>query len=134
MLTARDSVQDRVRGLEGGADDYLVKPFAFEELLALYALCYGASGPEAGTPGGERLQFAYLELCRQARQVFAAGVEVALTAREFDLLAFFMTHARHVLTREKIFSEVWGYDHDRQFKCDRRSLSLLAVAARQAGS
>lgn len=111
MLTARDSVQDRVRGLEGGADDYLVKPFAFEELLARVRALLRRVKPETET-NGERLQFAYLQLCKQARQVFAAGVEVALTAREFDLLAFFMTHARHVLTREKIFSEVWGYDHE----------------------
>ena len=111
MLTARDSVQDRVRGLEGGADDYLVKPFAFEELLARVRALLRRVTPEAEVTG-DRLKFAYLELCKQARQVFAAGVEVALTAREFDLLAFFMAYPRHVLTREKIFSEVWGYDHD----------------------
>lgn len=111
MLTARDSVQDRVRGLEGGADDYLVKPFAFEELLARVRALLRRIKPETEA-NGERLQFGYLELCKQARQVFAAGVEVALTAREFDLLSFFMTHARHVLTRERIFSEVWGYDHE----------------------
>lgn len=111
MLTARDSVQDRVRGLEGGADDYLVKPFAFEELLARVRALLRRVKPESQA-SEERLRFDYLELCKQARQVFAGGVEVAMTAREFELLAFFMAHPRHVLTRERIFSEVWGHDHD----------------------
>jgi len=111
MLTARDSVQDRVRGLEGGADDYLVKPFAFEELLARIRALLRRVKPETNALD-DGLRFAYLELRKQTRQVFAAGVEVLLTPREFDLLAFFLTYPRHVLTREKIFSAVWGYDHD----------------------
>lgn len=111
MLTARGSVQDRVQGLEGGADDYLVKPFAFEELLARVRALLRRVKPAEETDG-ERLRFAYLELCKQTRTVTSAGAEVTLTAREFDLLSFFLAHPRHVLTRERIFQQVWGYDHE----------------------
>jgi len=112
MLTARDSVQARVQGLEGGADDYLVKPFAFEELLARVRALLRRVKPTQEYQPEETLRFACLELGKKTRQVFCAGAEVALTAREFDLLAFFMTYPGHVQTRERIFSEVWGYDHE----------------------
>lgn len=112
MLTARDSVQARVQGLECGADDYLVKPFAFEELLARIRALLRRAKPVVEEHAEEKLRFAHVELGKQSRQVFSDGNEVSLTAREFDLLAFFMTYPRHVLTRERIFSEVWGHDHE----------------------
>ena len=109
MLTARDSVQDRVTGLERGADDYLIKPFAIEELLArLRALLRrslardGASGP---------LAVGYLRLDPLTREVTSDGQSVSLTPREFGLLDYLMRHARQVLTREQIFEAVWGHEH-----------------------
>ena len=112
MLTARDSIQARVQGLEDGADDYLVKPFAFEELLARVRALLRRVKPTVEDQCEENLRFANLELDKRSRQVFSAGAEVALTAREFELLAFFMTYPGHVQTRERIFSEVWGHDHE----------------------
>jgi len=112
MLTARDSVQARVQGLEGGADDYLVKPFAFEELLARVRALLRRVKPTLEDQPEEKLRCACLELDKKSRQVFSVGAEVTLTAREFDLLAFFMSYPGHVQTRERIFSEVWGHDHE----------------------
>ena len=105
MLTARDTVPDKVAGLDSGADDYLVKPFAVDELLArLRAL--QRRRMEAGDRSGE-LSFGDLRLDPALRQVWRGGVEVELTAREFDLLEFFMRHPRMVHTRNRILERVW---------------------------
>ena len=105
MLTARDEVADRVAGLDAGADDYLVKPFALEELLArLRALL-------RRTPGAaETLRFADLELNPATREVTRAGEPIELTRTEFALLELFLLNPRQVLTRAVIFERVWGYD------------------------
>jgi two-component system, OmpR family, response regulator MprA len=109
MLTARDLVADRVDGLEAGADDYLVKPFAVEELRArLRALVRRSSG--AAGIGGGRLRFADLELDPSTREVRRGGRRIALTRTEFALLELFLSHPRQVLTRPIIFERVWGYD------------------------
>ena len=106
MLTARDGVPDRVKGLDAGADDYLVKPFALEELTArLRALLRRSSGPV-----GERLRHADLELDPGGHIVTRAGREIELTRTEFLLLELFLRHPRQVLTRGQIFEHVWGYD------------------------
>jgi two-component system, OmpR family, response regulator MprA len=106
MLTARDGVPDRVKGLDAGADDYLVKPFALEELSArLRALLRRSSGPV-----GERLRHADLDLDPGGHTVTRAGREVELTRTEFLLLELFLRHPRQVLTRGQIFEHVWGYD------------------------
>ena len=106
MLTARDAVGDRVEGLDAGADDYLVKPFALEELLArLRALLRRASPTVDGA-----LHFADLELDSGTREVRRAGDKVELTRTEFNLLELFMLNPRQVLTRSIIFDRVWGYD------------------------
>jgi two-component system, OmpR family, response regulator MprA len=106
MLTARDAVGDRVEGLDAGADDYLVKPFALEELLArLRALLRRASPTVDGA-----LYFADLELDPGTREVRRAGDKVELTRTEFNLLELFMLNPRQVLTRSIIFERVWGYD------------------------
>jgi two-component system, OmpR family, response regulator MprA len=106
LLTARGLVPDRVAGLDAGADDYLPKPFAVDELLArLRALLRRASAEH-----GEVLQFGDLSLIPATREVFRAGRKIELTAREFDLLEFFLRHPRQVLTREVIFQQVWGYE------------------------
>jgi two-component system response regulator MprA len=106
MLTARDAVGDRVEGLDAGADDYLVKPFALEELLArVRALLRRGSATVDGV-----LRFADLELDPQTREVRRNGDRIELTRTEFNLLELFMLNARQVLTRSIIFERVWGYD------------------------
>jgi two-component system, OmpR family, response regulator MprA len=107
MLTARDAVADRVDGLEAGADDYLVKPFALEELLArIRALLR-----RTGTPDGEEpLAFADLVMDPVAREVHRGDRELALTRTEYMLLELLLKNPRRVLTREVIFDRVWGYD------------------------
>lgn len=106
MLTARDAIEDRVAGLRSGADDYLVKPFAFEELLArIEALLRRTRAPEI-----ENLTFGDVELNGRTREVLRGGQPIELTARGFDLLSYFMRHPRQVLTREQIFRAVWDSD------------------------
>ena len=107
MLTAKDAVSDRVAGLDAGADDYLVKPFAFDELLArIRALLRRAAPPEADAP----LQFADLVLDPTTRQARRGDRDIELTAKEYDVLELFMHHPRQVLTRDIIYDRIWGYD------------------------
>jgi two-component system response regulator MprA len=106
MLTARTEVENRVAGLDAGADDYLTKPFALEELLArLRALLR-----RAGQDDREVLRFADLELDPGTREVRRGGEPIELTRTEFSLLELFMLNPRQVLTRSIIFERVWGYD------------------------
>lgn len=107
MLTAKDAIADRVAGLEAGADDYLVKPFHFEELLARVRALLRRRAPESK---GEVLRFADLELNTATRQARRGNRIIDLTAKEYDLLELFMRHPRQVLTRETIYDRVWGYD------------------------
>jgi two-component system response regulator MprA len=106
MLTARDSVEDRVAGLEAGADDYLVKPFALEELQARLRALLRRVAPQ----GAPVLRFADLELDPAAHEVRRGDSRVDLTRTEFQLLELLLRHPRQVLTRSVIFEEVWGYD------------------------
>jgi two-component system response regulator MprA len=114
MLTARDQLADKVAGFASGADDYLAKPFAFEELLArvqaLLRRRRTAPGSAAGERG-ERLNYADLELDPATREAWRAGEPLELTAREFDLLSYFLRRPRQVLTRNQIFRGVWGSDY-----------------------
>jgi two-component system response regulator MprA len=106
MLTAKDSVAERVEGLDAGADDYLVKPFAFDELLArIRALLRRAAPSQA-----EVLHFADLELDTGARQARRGDRTIDLTAKEYELLELFMRNPRNVLTRDLIFDRIWSYD------------------------
>ena len=106
MLTARDAIADRVAGLRSGADDYLVKPFAFEELLArIEALLRRTRAPQV-----ETLTFADVVLDIPTHEVTRAGQPIELTARGFTLLEYFLRHPRQVLTREQIFRAIWGSD------------------------
>ena len=108
MLTARDAIDDRVAGLETGADDYLVKPFAFRELLArIHALLRRRQGD-----AHEVLRFADLALDTGARQAERAGQTVELSTTEYELLAYFMRHPNQVLTRDQLMERVWGFDFD----------------------
>ncbi len=106
MLTARESVSDRVLGLDAGADDYLVKPFEFDELLARVRALLRRARPEAA----DLLAFADLRLDTGTHQAYRGERPIELTAKEYELLDLFMRHPRQVLTREVIFDRVWGYD------------------------
>ncbi|MEX5708881.1 response regulator transcription factor [Parafrankia sp. FMc6] len=124
MLTARDGLADRVSGLDVGADDYLVKPFALEELFArLRALIRRSTlvtrasvghGPAQGAEPGQgvspALSYAGVALDPASRQVERQGRELTLTKTEFELLELFLTHPRQVLSRSMIMEKVWGYD------------------------
>ncbi|MGZ3598468.1 MAG: response regulator transcription factor [Ktedonobacterales bacterium] len=112
MLTAKDEVRDRVTGLEVGADDYLTKPFSFEELLArVRALLRRQQRiAAAGGPGGRILRVADLTLDEAAHEVRRGDRVIELTATEYNLLHLFMTHPRQVLERHVILNRIWGYD------------------------
>ncbi|HEX4715022.1 MAG TPA: response regulator transcription factor, partial [Ktedonobacteraceae bacterium] len=114
MLTAKDDVHDRIAGLDTGADDYLTKPFSFEELVAriraiLRRQSRGRSDElEAGH--GQILQFGDLQLNTSTREVLRGQRQIELTATEYNLLHLFMSHPRQVLDRQTILNRVWGYD------------------------
>jgi two-component system response regulator MprA len=111
MLTARDSVGDRVAGLDAGADDYLVKPFALQELLARVRALLRRSLLSGGTDDEQAtLRFADLSLDPATREVRRGDRLVQLTRTEFSMLEVFLQHPRHVLTRTMLFELVWGYD------------------------
>lgn len=106
MLTAKDSIQDRVQGLDAGADDYMVKPFNLDELTARVRALLRRTQTERV----QVLQFSDLSLNTSTREVIRAGKLIQLTAKEHELLELFLRHPRQVLTREVIFDRVWGYD------------------------
>ena len=108
MLTARDEVENRVAGLDAGADDYVTKPFALEELLARVRALLRRTGN--GDGGGEVLSFADVQLDLGTRDVRRGGRQIDLTRTEFALLELFLRNPRQVLTRSIIFERVWGYD------------------------
>jgi two-component system response regulator MprA len=108
MLTARDEVADRVKGLDLGADDYLVKPFALEELMARVRALLRRKGE--GKAAVQALAYEDLTLDHTTREVRRGQREIQLTVKEFELLTLFMEHPRQVLTRDLIMERVWGYD------------------------
>jgi two-component system response regulator MprA len=108
MLTAKGTIADRVDGLDSGADDYLVKPFAFDELLARVRALLRRHQPREG----EVLRFSDLSLDTATREVKRGNEIVELSAQEFDLLELFIRHPRQVLLRDRIYERVWGYDFD----------------------
>jgi len=120
MLTARDGLADRVSGLDVGADDYLVKPFALEELFArlralarrsaLAARIGGSRGAVTAGGGPAPLSYGGVTLDQSSRQVNRDGRELTLTKTEYELLELFLTHPRQVLSRSMIMERVWGYD------------------------
>lgn len=130
MLTARDTVGDRVTGLDAGADDYLVKPFELDELFArIRALLRRSSYASAGAaqPEGDVLSFGDLRMDLATREVTRAGRAVELTRTEFTLLEMFLAHPRQVLTREQILKAVWGFD----FEPSSNSLDVYVMYLRR---
>lgn len=107
MLTAKDEIDDRVAGLDVGADDYVTKPFAFKELMARVRAVLRRNGNNVA----DLLTFSGITLDRGTRMVTRDGLPIELTPREFDLLELFLMHPRQVLTRDIILSRVWGYDY-----------------------
>jgi len=108
FLTARDATEDKVRGLSGGGDDYMTKPFSLEELVARIRTILrrtGQAGPESG-----RLSFEDLELDEESREVTRAGSLIELTATEYRLLRYLMLNPRRVMTRAQLLDHVWNYD------------------------
>jgi two-component system response regulator MprA len=118
MLTAKDEVKDRIIGLKTGADDYLTKPFDFDEMLERIRAILrrqtraraSATGTNEGEASGQILQFADLRLSTATREVTRGGRLIELTATEYNLLHLFMSHPRQVLDRQTILNRVWGYD------------------------
>lgn len=107
MVTARDAIPDRVRGLDAGADDYIPKPFHTDELMAhIRALLRRTNAPKTNEP----YIYADLQLSPASRLGYRGEREIKLTAKEYDLLEFFMRHPNQVLTRDQIFDQIWGYD------------------------
>ena len=113
MLTARDDIEDKVNGLDIGADDYLTKPFAIKELLARIRLILRRKSvaQEKEEPRGEVLQVKNLKIIPAQYEVIVGNTKVSLTKKEYDLLEYLVRNKRVVLTREQILSTVWGYDY-----------------------
>lgn len=124
MLTARDRVIDRVAGLEGGADDYLTKPFAFEELLARVHVQLRR---QVAQQQHEQLRLNRVVMDVAAHAVWVGAQRVELTLREFEVLELFLRHPRQVLTREQVYERIWGYD----FGADSNVLEVYVRALRQ---
>ena len=108
FLTARDATEDKVRGLSGGGDDYMTKPFSLEELVARIRTILRRTGQ--ATPESSRLVFEDLELDEESREVTRAGAPIELTATEYRLLRYLMLNPRRVMTRAQLLDHVWDYD------------------------
>ena len=130
MLTARDGVDDRVAGLDAGADDYLVKPFHLAELLARVRALLRRSA----VTGGTVLRVADLSLDPVAHEVRRGGRPIELTRTEFLLLELLLINARQVLNREVIFDRIWGYDFGRRRTASRSTSATSAARPRRPAS
>lgn len=133
MLTAKDEVQDRVKGLDSGADDYLIKPFALEELLARVRALLRRK-PDNGEQSANRLQYEGLILDLDSREAIRSGRAIELTTKEFELLHLFMQNPRRVLTREMIMEKIWGYDYSGESNVLEVYIAMLRQKLEEDGS
>ncbi len=132
MLTAKDEIADRVKGLDLGADDYLVKPFALEELLARVRSLLRRRSDKADT-SSHRVQAEDLILDMDTREVTRSGKSIELTTKEFDLLHLFMQNPRRVLSRDVIMDKVWGYDYSGESNVLEVYIALLRQKLEEHG-
>ncbi|MNN17616.1 Response regulator MprA [compost metagenome] len=132
MLTAKDEVENRVKGLDLGADDYLVKPFALEELLArVRALLRRKETTSDGD--AQRLVFEDIVLDYDSREVIRAGRRLELTAKEFELLYLFMQNPKRLLTRDLIMDKIWGYDYSGESNVLEVYIAMLRQKTEEQG-
>ncbi|MGW8956554.1 response regulator transcription factor [Paenibacillus sp. NPDC055715] len=132
MLTAKDEVENRVKGLDLGADDYLVKPFALEELLArVRALLRRKTDQQ--DHNGHRLTFEDLQLDNESREVVRGGKRLELTAKEFELLHLFMQNPKRVLSRDLIMDKIWGYDYSGESNVLEVYIAMIRQKTEQDG-
>jgi len=132
MLTAKDDVQDRVKGLDLGADDYLVKPFALEELMARIRALLRRRTDQAQED--TVLRFEDLTLDVAAHEAYRGGRRIELTAKEFDLLLLFMKNPRRVLSRDQIMEKIWGYDYSGESNVLEVYVAMLRQKLEEGGA
>lgn len=133
MLTAKDEITDRVKGLDLGADDYLVKPFALEELLARVRVLLrrrAAAKPEQET---HKVQYQDVFMDLDTREVFRGGQRIDLTTKEFELLHLFLQNPRRVLSRDVIMEKIWGYDYSGESNVLEVYIALLRQKTEEHG-
>ncbi|WP_058303252.1 response regulator transcription factor [Gorillibacterium timonense] len=132
MLTAKDEVSDRVKGLDMGADDYLVKPFALEELLARVRVMLRRRTEKSEKPGNQ-LEYADIVLDPDTREVFRGESRIELTTKEFDLLQLFLLNPKRVLSRDLIMEKIWGYDYSGESNVLEVYIALLRQKTEEYG-
>ncbi|MEC0247845.1 response regulator transcription factor [Paenibacillus chitinolyticus] len=132
MLTAKDEVTDRVKGLDLGADDYLIKPFALEELLARVRVLLRRRNERAEQPTN-RLHYDNITLDMDTREVFRESQLIELTTKEFDLLHLFMQNPKRVLSRDIIMEKIWGYDYSGESNVLEVYIALLRQKTEEYG-
>ena len=132
MLTAKDEVSDRVKGLDLGADDYLVKPFALEELLARVRVLLRRRAERPEQPS-HKLSYEDITMDLDTREVFRGGKLVELTTKEFDLLHLFLQNPKRVLSRDVIMEKIWGYDYSGESNVLEVYIALLRQKTEEHG-
>ncbi|WP_010272314.1 response regulator transcription factor [Paenibacillus senegalensis] len=131
MLTAKDEVADRVKGLDMGADDYLVKPFALEELMARVRVLLRRRTDQ--NESSQRIGYADLVMDLDTREVWRGGQRVELTTKEFDLLHLFLQNPKRVLSRDLIMEKIWGYDYSGESNVLEVYIALLRQKTEENG-
>ncbi|MCZ8516517.1 response regulator transcription factor [Paenibacillus filicis] len=133
MLTAKDEIGDRVKGLDLGADDYLVKPFALEELLARIRVLLRRKASEKSEQPTNKLQYQDIFMDLDTREVFRGGQLIELTTKEFDLLHLFLQNPKRVLSRDVIMEKIWGYDYSGESNVLEVYIALLRQKTEEHG-
>ncbi|NHN29224.1 response regulator transcription factor [Paenibacillus agricola] len=133
MLTAKDEIGDRVKGLDLGADDYLVKPFALEELLARVRVLLRRRNAEKSDQPTNRLQYQDVFMDLDTREVFRGSQLIELTTKEFDLLHLFLQNPKRVLSRDVIMEKIWGYDYSGESNVLEVYIALLRQKTEEYG-